>query len=1127
MKRWTLLFILATWAGASWSIADEPPTGRMLTRGAEIGARGGRWIVPGTTPPDAPLRAFPSFLRDPTLADEPDGVLWRRMKAAQPGLDPLAVLSHPTDVARIYRPTAAQPDTVYLLALRVDFLGDSGGAGSTTLDGGFDLRPADSARVAVDSPPHNRAYFEAHMEALRRYFKKQSGGALELVFDVFPREEERAYHLADTGDYGPWIIAHSDEDLLDLAERLVRDAFALADEDTISERPDFRKYDSFLLLHAGADYQGDINQDSPYDIPSFNIQLALPVAVQDSSFFIDLILVVPEQVSQDGFTGALNGVLAHEYGHQLGFYDLYDVLTFYPQVGMFSLHDSGDQLYGQVWDEYNEQVVYVRGAIPASCDPWQKMIFFPDGVNARWIEEEGEFKLPPVQLNNDIALVPIGGQRYQNSDGRDVSHLVASEYFILENRPYDINRDGMVLLKSDPETGVILGPRNLTQGTCDSLELNCDSLGITLPDVSGEYEYDYLLPGDGLLIWHIDNVALADAFSYCYACVNVLPGRRAVDVEEADGIEDLGDIYSVEWTGGALDYWSVNGYSLFGPDTDPNTASSGGGVTGMTIEVLDDDPDSMGIGITLGPTRPNWPQIVGTMLGPEALTTGAVITTQAEIVAVGGTYLDAWRAEGGNVLEMVADSLLLPGVATDPTFRDGQNASHKLVAVASNTRVHVMEGGGGTLLTYPEGEQVHPTLRFTTPPMIVDSVVVIGDSEGRVRGLRPNGNPILAWHTHSQGYAVTALAYGEIFGSGEAALVWGDAAGRVHVATPTECEDQLICPGYTPVVPWPLALGSARDAIRWIQLIQAPVGEDGLILAVNDAGDLALWNAIGEMLPGWPAALASPPAGPPAVGDPDGDGQLEFVCTGRDGQVHVFDLDGREEPTWPRSVWHPDAWVLGSVRSGPILADLWPADGGDGRPEILQGSADGTLHMLTWDDAAIPGWPLVVGYSVVAGPVIAPTGANNKLEILAGDAGGYVTILRTGRDWREMLPGEMWHPAGRERQHLYPRRLLPEPVERDGLIDLASIAFTPNPARGARAGLRVTMGSQGGSVTVKLFDTAGQNVWEQAFNPEGGPQGDLLWLDVADLAPGLYVAKIVAERDGTEQSVMRKLALIR
>ncbi len=94
------------------------------------------------------------------------------------------------------------------------------------------------------------------------------------------------------------------------------------------------------------------------------------------------VMVIPETVSQDDFTGALNGVMAHEFGHQLGFFDLYDVFSGMPQVGLFSLMDSGDGQFGTVGDPYNEGgVIAVRGILPASLDPWHKILFFPDAMN--------------------------------------------------------------------------------------------------------------------------------------------------------------------------------------------------------------------------------------------------------------------------------------------------------------------------------------------------------------------------------------------------------------------------------------------------------------------------------------------------------------------------------------------------------------------------------------------------------------------------------------------------------------------------------------------------------------------------------------------------------------------------
>ncbi len=1095
---------------------------RFPARAAGAGA-GGLW-TPARTPSEFEPREFPSVLRDPSLPDEPDGLLWRRMRETRPDFDPLdwAVPSRARWEALAAERAAlgrAEPDTFRCLAIRVDFLEDSAGEGSTTPDGRFDLRHPDSARVAVDPPPHNRDYFDAHMEGVARYYYKISGGTLVLDWDIYPTEQDSAYHLSDTADYGPWVLSYGDEDILSKAERLVRDSFAAAD--SAEDAPDFRSYDSFLLFHSGTDFQGDINRNTPYDIPSFNIQLATgsEIAVQDSTFLIDLILVVPETVSQDGFLGALNGVLTHEYGHQLGFYDMYNVLNFYPMVGMFSIQDSGDQLYGQVWDPYRETEVFVRGAIPASLDPWQKLVFFRDGVNARWIEESGTYELPAVEIQNDLLLVPVGTPDPPvTEDDEPPLHLISSDIFILENRQYDLNGDGTVFLEADSATGVILGPRNVPE---DMLA----ELGFEEPDTLGQYEIDYLLPGGGILIWHLDSQSLADAFNTCYGCVNIFFDRQAVDVEEADGIPDLGDVYSVEWTGGALDYWSQETYSRFAPDTDPNTSAGGGAYTGIAFDVLDSSRVSMRVEIDVGYKRPGWPVFAEAVPGPESIETMDVDGDERpEVFIAGGTRFQIVDANGA-VRAAQVDSLLLPGVAVRELFHGADGAEGPLACAATGLRVYGWDPVGGELVVrYPGGAEVFPSLRFTTPPMVLDSVVVIGDSQGRVRGLLPGaaGETRAIWRTAAPGHAVTALAADPVGPGGTSVLAWGTELGEVYLAGGSQRGGYAVLPG------WPVRIGEEGwGGIAGLRLIESPDGAVASIVAVAGDGTLGLWGPGGEVLHGWPVALGAPPAGPPAIGDPDADGHLELVCTDVLGEVHVLDLRGRVEAGWPRSVWHPDTARRKRVRSGPILIDLHPAGARDGRPEIVQADGHGALHAMDFHTGEIEGWPRAAGYAVSGGPLVRPLADDGGLQWVAGDIGGYVTVLKSEYAGRSIEPGESWGPhCDGGHTGLYPASLIPEPVGYASLIDAGALLFTPNPVVGDEGLLRVRMG-RAGSLTVRLYDTSGHEVWREVFHPEAGEQGDVLALDLRDVAPGLYVAKVIARAENEERSVLRKVAVVR
>ena len=94
-----------------------------------------------------------------------------------------------------------------ILALRVDFPLEEPDQLTTTGTGAFDLRSFANASpdyfFPYDTPPHDRLYFENHLEALARYYQVVSAGEVEIRFEVFPRELNQAYTLPEPAlDYG-------------------------------------------------------------------------------------------------------------------------------------------------------------------------------------------------------------------------------------------------------------------------------------------------------------------------------------------------------------------------------------------------------------------------------------------------------------------------------------------------------------------------------------------------------------------------------------------------------------------------------------------------------------------------------------------------------------------------------------------------------------------------------------------------------------------------------------------------------------------------------------------------------------------------------------------------------------
>src|SRR6266850_5668289 len=460
------------------------------------------------------------------------------------------------------------PETLRVLGLKIDFATDSLGPLTTTPDGKFDLRDGKALGIVIDPPPHDRKFFMSHLEALRRYWSFASYGHLVIEYDVYPQADSAAYRLGDTGRYGPWTLGQQS---FDSAQRFFHDAVRTADQ---TDSIPFGRFDVVALFHTGSDFQTDLNNDSPRDFPTFQINLKDPVPVNGGAVSIRGGLVMPETESQDGYYAAINGTLAHEFGHTQGLFDLYDVETLLPGVGVWSNMDSGYLLGTAVQDAKSGAVVDASGILPVSLDPWSKFLLWSD--NIEYVDPGRSYTgtLRATQLSDSTLFVPLGGE----------------EFYLIENRETDLNGDNTLYLDKDDSTGVLLGP-----GLADST------------DTLGDKEDDFLLPGQGVMTWHVDHSVMYGRHIPPDFGINSNPARRGVRVLEADGIEDLGDPTSPYLFGSAFDPWFVGNHTHFGPETTPNTNTNDGGLSHVTIDVLSPAALDMGISITADWRVAGWP----------------------------------------------------------------------------------------------------------------------------------------------------------------------------------------------------------------------------------------------------------------------------------------------------------------------------------------------------------------------------------------------------------------------------------------------------------------------------------------------------------------------------------------
>ena len=508
-----------------------------------------------------------------------------------------------------YRKTSENYN-VKLLVLLVDFIEEIPvNNPKTTGDGKFDFGKYDFFEIdgvrdsiqTIGSPPHDSTYFHQCIVAMQYYYQTASLGVLNTFnpmrpinfdFKIFPNQADTAFHL-------PQEMAYYNPDTEDWdlkTERFFeffRDAITSADTTNFSQTPDilFSDYNHIIIIHAGSDWQHDVFWDTPCDIPGMFIHFTEEedfIPVNDSTSFIECAAIVPETISQDFYVsgselngcGAINGELFHEFGHSLGFVDLYNTVTWGHGAGLWDIMDYGGFGVAAIIDTIRLQFINIEGVLPTLPSAWSRILVWGDEF-----KELGRYKeiTSPCEISLDAAEFP-NLNIFSNPQFIKIP-INDKEYFLLENREVDIDGSGAPGIQIDEITHrVPLYPADTTNWYPNN-------------------EYDYFLPtydpyleaetNGGLCIWHIDDYVIYDEIVYVdgepYSrfesnTVNGRTSRRGVCMAEADGIWDIGNPNSYYSVGCAYDpffktkpgFWTPTDTNRFhndhfGPTTTPNS----------------------------------------------------------------------------------------------------------------------------------------------------------------------------------------------------------------------------------------------------------------------------------------------------------------------------------------------------------------------------------------------------------------------------------------------------------------------------------------------------------------------------------------------------------------------------
>ncbi len=442
-----------------------------------------------------------------------------------------------------------------ILVLRAEFVADNDSM--STGNGKMDLigfgSPSDGLFY---DPPHTRKYFERQMQFLHNYYKSNSFGKCNINYTVKPDRPTDCYQLphkmryySGFDHYDPktgivWFNSYAMEMGM---VRIVADAIASADQD---ETIDFSDYDAIIVFHAGTLLQTSINFYRFLDIPAATIPpgaleyyLGVPYIITNNG--TDTIQCpiscLSEMARVDQYMVGALGTTVHEFGHVIGLPDLYDVTGWSNGVGAFDLMGTGGWV--GMWE-----AGVPEGSIPTNLCAWTRYFFGHYTNDPVWVQ--------PVVVTHPESLLTLRASAVDTTQSGLANQTMikipisSTEFFLIENRQQDVKQKDTIII--DVEDG--------------------------MPVYVDHGEFDFFLPGSGILIWHIDdNVIYAN---YDYNIIQIDPKHKGIDVAEADGIQHFDAwvyIDTLEYYGSKYDLFWVDDSNKanhnFGPFTNPNSDS--------------------------------------------------------------------------------------------------------------------------------------------------------------------------------------------------------------------------------------------------------------------------------------------------------------------------------------------------------------------------------------------------------------------------------------------------------------------------------------------------------------------------------------------------------------------------
>ena len=244
---------------------------------------------------------------------------------------------------------------------------------------------------------------------------------------------------------------------------------------------------------------------------------------------------------------------------------------------------------------------------------------------------------------------------------------------------------------------------------------------------------------------------------------------------------------------------------------------------------------------------------------------------------------------------------------------------------------------------------------------------------------------------------------------------------------------------------------------------------------------------------------------PPVLGDLDGDGRLEVVLLARGGAIHALRADGLRHADFPAVL--PRFAEIGDLVFEPVLCDV----DADGKQEIFVAGHSG-IFGVDDDGRLLPGFPLLMVAPPTGTPVVWDLDGDGSLALAALD-GEAVYAWDLQRVAAQYGGGAAhWPQAGADAAGSRAAQASGRPVVEFEVSLLDRVYCYPNPVGpGEEAHLRFALGAAG-RIELEVFDALGGRVGKLRRDGLEAGEREVTW-SVGGYASGLYLCRLIAHGD--------------